>query len=504
MSKQNIKYILTLALFIVLEFSFAQSDINRLDRYSHIWTRGNECLVLEDGNILLAGKASDTIAQQQSFHLSLHNENGNILNTNFIYDSIDPLTVGFQKNMTQISENEIFYCYQGRKGDCFYYDLDDFSIYNMNAFGYIEEDSTYLVPYVIKNINDTLIISGRFVDNKTNQQSCLITKIKDKQLLSRTIINYPDYDINTHIGRAEIFCINSNNYFAYIYTDQRGPYLYHIVNDTLQNIITIDPDYYLHSAYFNEENNIILSAQKLTEEGNIRYKSMVIAEIDLEGNTIWENELESYIDRTVCYMNEVFYSTCLQTYVDRIIPAVDGDGYIYIGSEHVSEGSDQYSNAIIGKINLEGNVLWNHRYRYYDTVPGYNGFHDIEPDQYGGYIVYGDIIINDFSIVPFFTRAWLMRVDVDGLMIDTTTNTTDPILQGYHDFNVSPNPALSSIQLSKSLSNLSVLDINGQVVMNVKGDSLEMIDVSELMAGVYIIVGQGSDDKWYRAKFVKE
>ena len=503
MPNSKIKYIFTLALFVVLEFSFAQSEINRIDLYSHIWTQGHECLVLDDGNIMLAGKASDTIAQQQSFHLSLHDEEGSILNTDFIYDNIDPHFVGFQKNMIQVSENEIFYCYQGFVGDCYYYNLDDYSIYNMNTFGWIEVDSTNSIPYVIKNINDTLIISGRFVDIKTDEQKYVITKIKDKEVISKTFIDYPNYNTSSHIGRSEIFCINSNNYYAYMYTDENGPYLYHMVNDTLQNIITLDPEYYLHSGYLTDENHIVLSTHKLTTVGNIRYLSMQISEIDLEGNKIWENDLEEYIQDNICFNNGAPYGTCRETFLDKIIPAVDGNGYIYIGSEHVIEDEENFSSAIIGKIDLEGNVVWQRKYRYYDTEPAYNSFRDIEPDQYGGYIVYGDITVFDFAVAPYFHRAWLMRVDVDGLMIDTTVNTTNPNLKGYQTFTISPNPSKNYIQLSKSLDHIIVRDINGREVMSLEAIN-DQLNISSLSTGVYIITGQSNDDEWYRAKFVKE
>lgn len=504
MPKHSIRYIFTLALFVVLEFSCAQSEINRIDRYDHVWTKGNECLVLEDGNILLAGIASDTIFQQQSFHLSLHNDKGEILRNDFIYDSIYPYFVNYEDNMIQVNNDEVFYCYNGFLADCFYYNLNDYSIYNTDTFGWMEEDSINITPLVIKNVNDTLIISGQLFDAKTSERKYVITKIKDKQLLSRTVIDYPNYDGDSNLGRNEIFCVNANNYYAYIHTDLKGPYLYHMVNDSLQNIITLDPDYYLHSGYLTAENNIILSTHKLTQEGNIIYKSMKIAEIDLEGNTLWENELEDQIQKTEAIVDGVFYGTTLQTFIDKIIPAVDGNGYIYIGGEHVMEEDDNYSNAIIGKIDLEGNVLWNRKYRYYDAEPGYNSFKDIEPDQYGGYIVYGDITVFDFAVLPYFHRAWLMRVDVDGMMIDTTVNTTNPTLLGYHSFSISPNPADISIRFSKSLSNVSIRDINGRVVLSKAEVESDQVDVSGLATGIYIVLGQGVDGDWYRAKFVKE
>ncbi len=504
MPNSNIKHILTLALFLVLEFSFAQSAINRLDRYSHAWTTGNECLVLDSGEILLAGIASDTVVQQQSFHLSLHDENGEILNTGFVYDSIYIQSVRSQKNMIQINYDEIFYCYRGFFGDCYYYNLDDYAIHSMNVFGWMEEDSINSAPLVIKSINDTLVISGVIYYDKTNRYDYVITKIKDKELISKTIIELPPYETFPTIGREEIFCLSGNEQYVYIHTDLNGPYLYHVVDDVVRDTITIDPDYQLYSAYMNDDQDIVMSSPIFTDVGDINYKSMVIAKIDLEGNTIWENHLEDEIQKTISTTNGTFYSTSLHTFIDKIIPAVDGNGYIYIGSEHVKEGTDHYSNAIIGKIDEEGSVLWNRKYRYYDTVPGYNEFRDVEPDQYGGYIVYGDIESQDFGLVPYWRRAWLMRVDVDGLLIDTTVSTTNPTLQGYYSFNVSPNPAESSLGLSISLSNVSILDINGRKIMDMEETATDRVDVSGLIEGIYIVLGQGDDGDWYRAKFVKE
>lgn len=72
-------------LLIVVTISTAQSPINKIDNYGHTWVSAKECLVLNNGNIIITGSTGSTEHQQQSFHFTQLDTNGELLHSQFYY-----------------------------------------------------------------------------------------------------------------------------------------------------------------------------------------------------------------------------------------------------------------------------------------------------------------------------------------------------------------------------------------------------------------------------------
>ncbi len=90
-----------------------------------------------------------------------------------------------------------------------------------------------------------------------------------------------------------------------------------------------------------------------------------------------------------------------------------------------------------------------------------------------------------------YSAADMYRLGVDDVMIVAVPLSVEEVSES--SFSVYPNPASNLITLSNNINvlvnNVSVTDLNGRVVKNVKVDNLSVIDinVTDLSAGMYIM-----------------
>ena len=499
MNVPSIKFVFAVLLLIVATISTAQSPINKIDNYGYTWVSAQECLVLKNGNIITTGTTASNEHQQQSFHFTQLDTNGEVLHSQFYYSPSEYYFIKDKTSVIQINDSLVFYCYDSNDSQCFYYNTNTYNIDTIGIIG-LRDDGTRVRAQSINYIDSTIVMRCS-IHNPNGKDKFSIIKIKDGSVISNTEYDYPEYDeILIHI--LSFLSLSANEHYYYVSTDVSVHKLIHILNNEIVEIFSLDvvPS---SSAVIASNQTIIQPQNYFRTKGDTTFYHIGIINIDLEGNIIWENELEGKMNEVVLKIDGNFLNRWSSTFIDKIIPSAQGDGYIYIGGEYANDSLGN-TNGIIGKINLEGEVLWHREYRYDWDNDSDNEFIDVEPDGYGGYILYGTFVGQNFETGLYRPTGWLMRVDKDGLLIDTSVNTLDTAAPNYLELGISPNPAKNTIHLSQSLIQLSVLDLNGRLVHQSTDTSQSQLDISTFSSGIYFLIGQGEDGLWYRSKFVKE
>lgn len=501
MNVRRIKYVFAVLMLITAIISTAQSPINKIDNYGYTWVSAQECLVLKNGNIITTGTTGSNEHQQQSFHFTQLDTNGEVLHSQFYYSPSEYYFIWNKASTIQINDSLVLYCYDSNDSQCFYYNTNTYIIDTIGIIG-LRDDSTHVRAQSINYVDSTIVMRCS-IHNPNGKDKFSIIKVKDGSVISNTEYDYPEYDINAYHFKS-FLSLGANEHYYYISTDlSTSANLIHILDREIVDIYDLE-GISTPSAVLASNQTILQPQNYFRTKGDTTFYHVGIINIDLEGNIIWENELEGKMNEVVLKIDDNFLNLWSSTFIDKIIPSAQGDGYIYIGGEYANDSLGN-TNGIIGKINLEGEVLWHREYRYDDwDIESDNEFIDIEPDGYGGYILYGTFVGENLETGLYRPTGWLMRVDKDGLLIDTSVNTLDTEAPSYHDLGISPNPAKNTIHLSQSLNQLSVLDINGRLVHQSTDTSQSTLDTSTFSSGIYILIGQGENELWYRSKFVKE
>lgn len=501
MNNLRVKYIFILSIYWLSQSVYAQSPINDIDNYGYTSVSGYECLVLNNGNIITSGTTGSVEHQQQSFHFTQLDTDGEVIHSQFYYDPSEIYFTGRQKKgLIQVNDSLVFYCYNAIDSQCFYYNTNTHVIDTVGIIG-LRLDGTHVRSRSLNYVDSTIVMRCSIYDPNGEEKFSII-KVKDGNIISNIEYNYPETNFSP-VGNNSFLSLSINEHFYYANSDQFPGQLMHILNNEIVanhslEIITTP------AAVLASDSTIIQPQNYFRTKGDTLFNQIGIIKIDLEGNIIWENQLQEKINEVPIKVGDNFYATTIRyTFIEKMIPSAQEDGFIYIGGEYANDSLGN-SNAVIGKITTDGEVLWHREYRHDWSINSYNEFVDVEPDGYGGYIMYGTFLGQSVETQPNRKTGWLMRVDKDGLLIDTTVNTTNPPLQEFRNLSISPNPAETMIKLSESLSNLSVLDINGQTQFRMKDEHTDQVDISSLLSGLYIILGQDTKGDWYRSKFVKK
>jgi len=502
MNNPGVKFIFILSIYWLSQSVYAQSTINDIDNYGYTSVSGYECLVLNNGNIITSGTTGSVEHQQQSFHFTQLDTDGDILHSQFYYDTTEIFFTGRRtKGLAQINDSLVFYCYRATDSQCFYFNTSTNIIDTIGIVG-LRPDSTHVRANSINYVDSTIILRCS-IYNPNGKEKFSIIKVKDGNIISNIEYDIPEYDFSPGENYS-FLSITANEHYHYINTDISPTLLIHILNGEIvatHNLETIIPT---RAAVLASDSAILQPQNYFRTKGDTLFNQIGIIKFDLEGNILWENKLSEKINEVPIRVGDNFYATTIRyTFIEKMIPSAQNDGFIYIGGEYANDSLGN-SNAVIGKITTDGELLWHREYRHDWSINSYNEFVDVEPDGYGGYIMYGTFLGQSVETQPNRKTGWLMRVDKDGLLIDTSVNNTNPPLQEFRSLSISPNPAGSIIRLSKSLSNLSVLDINGQASISIKDTYTNKIDIPSLPKGLYIIIGQDEKGDWYRSKFVKQ
>jgi hypothetical protein len=173
----------------------------------------------------------------------------------------------------------------------------------------------------------------------------------------------------------------------------------------------------------------------------------------------------------------------------QIIPSTDGEGYIVLGEDYITDSLGTYIAATLSKIAHDGSLVW---VKYYNS--GYNGIHRTYDVQtyLDGYIFVGDVFnLVDFPEDNTSFYGWMVYVNKDGDFDKLSSNIGIP-LDVNLKFNLYPNPTADILYIKEDLDQgysydkLEIIDIIGQSMIKLPNKG-KRIDISVLQAGQYFI-----------------
>lgn len=464
--------------------------IDRIDRFGYSWSHGYNVKVL-DSMIIGMGTAK-RVNTPQGMHMTSYDMSGNIDSSYYLYDStfFRPVTPNDFHDIVDLGEGRIFSCVSAGVRVCYEYD-----VYN-NAFISIDTISEGKYSNRLSRVSAV---------EEYNEIKYVFTSTVPLENAELAILAYGADTTLTVFGEAsgtittrELMVTGVDEWYASCRRDGI-PYLYKRKNGEITNLGIVPKNEGSYgtgvrtSAYIADEGIFILLAARF-EENDVAYWG--VTKVDTIGNTLWKRTFENELN-----IEEVNPVARSWSFLRGLIPAVENDGVVFVGSEYIRDtDTTGYGNGVIGKLDYEGNILWLRKYRNVVGADYRNIIYDIDYDSYGGYVTYGTVRYP--YIDPWSRSAWLMRLDKDGLPIDTTTNTVE-IETLVEQLLVYPNPSNSTITLPSevSLDHVDIYTIAGGHL-----GSYPCIDktvlIADLPSGTYILKAE-KNKKSYVAKFVK-
>ncbi|MCF8235187.1 MAG: T9SS type A sorting domain-containing protein [Bacteroidales bacterium] len=258
-----------------------------------------------------------------------------------------------------------------------------------------------------------------------------------------------------------------------------------------------------HQAFVaNSNNNTIIVGMNIADEpvGTTEYNGRItLAELDIEGNIIWEKKYGSkhYLSRLYCVI----------TLENNSIIAT---GYHYTDFPH--------TEGWILKTSSEGDSIWMRNYDYADlSIYSDNWLFDIKATFDGGLIACGDVKPHDPD--PGNQDAWVLKLDSNGC---DTPNCDPTVIMPIQIANrgsieVFPNPADKQFVVRCSPDNyrefverncvIQVFDLFGRKVKEIKvpkGKEQIIVNVENWKRGLYLLRVSSGDGYAESVKVVIE
>lgn len=455
--------------------------IDRIDRFEGIRAIGYNLLVLD--TMIIGSGLLTRDSFPQGLYFASHNREGSILTYEYHYDSIQNsvFAPNLQHDLIPWNDSLLFACTNsiGTDDVCF--------MYNYFTHKFVSTDTT------IRKYGE-FFFNGTELDSYGSNHFVLGNHQKpewEQGIRNLAVINYGSVDTTLTtfaeqsfgLGAVDIFATGEDEWFVLANRDNDIE-LYRKVNGEVRlvrQILSNNP-YFTASARtgtYVPDIGIFLVCYA-TPTGK---PSRALAMVDTLGVEQWRLSLEDYIS-----VHEIFHRG-IRTFIKNMIPSADGDGIVFAGAEYIQESDTlEYAYGIVGKVDYDGNMQWLRRYRHVVGDKYENQFQDLALDGYGGYMLYGTV---DYAYVdPWSHSAWLVRVDADGLLIDTTTSTVE-ITTLVDRLQVYPNPSSGEFFLKGDTypTTLQVYTMLGELLAEVdtKGGT---VDLSVLPAGKYVLKGR--------------
>lgn len=180
------------------------------------------------------------------------------------------------------------------------------------------------------------------------------------------------------------------------------------------------------------------------------------------------------------------------------------DGYTMMGGYREPFGGVNQRKAWIMKVDNEFQQDW-YTELSYDDAPGNAHYpYDMEQTSDGGYVVVGAYR----NSADFYDRTWLVKVDACG---DLVWQGCEPVGTGEYQFvdtklKVYPNPAqeMISIELEEDFdpSSVQLTNMLGEIVF--KTEFEEVIDLSKLESGLYVLQIKNQEGEVLTKKLIVE
>ncbi len=180
------------------------------------------------------------------------------------------------------------------------------------------------------------------------------------------------------------------------------------------------------------------------------------------------------------------------------------------GNNYWAAGWQGYQNTIevygfISKYDLEGNIIKNREYQFYEDIVGFNHLYKIVfIPQDSGFICIGytQYVSQDSASNQ---HAWLVKTDKYGCIVQDCQLTGLEDKQGMQELSIFPNPSQNVffINSSQEIKNVSVFTINGKRILQHNVNStFAKIDLTDFSSGIYFVEVQ-TEKETVRKKLVK-
>jgi hypothetical protein len=184
---------------------------------------------------------------------------------------------------------------------------------------------------------------------------------------------------------------------------------------------------------------------------------------------------------------------------------------IKAGNNYWAAGSQTFPNSIerngfISNYDLEGNIIKNREYQFYEDIVGFNHLYKIVfTPQDSGFICIGytQYVSQDSASNQ---HAWLLKTDKYGCIVQDCQLTGLEEIQELQELNVFPNPSQNVfyINASQEIKNVSVFTINGKrILQDNLNSTFSRIDLTDFSSGIYFVEVQTEKGEMIRRKLVK-
>jgi len=175
---------------------------------------------------------------------------------------------------------------------------------------------------------------------------------------------------------------------------------------------------YFHSIIEDSEGNYVAVGYTDSDDyditdGNNGFRDALIVKFDTEGNVIW--------DKTIGGSDWDYFSSIIEDNEGNYVAV----GFTGSNDYDITDGNNGYADALIVKIDTEGNVIWD------KTIGGSKSEHfdSIIEDSEGNYVAVGFTASNDYEITDGnngFSDALIVKFDTEGNVIwDKTIGGSD-------------------------------------------------------------------------------
>ncbi len=186
---------------------------------------------------------------------------------------------------------------------------------------------------------------------------------------------------------------------------------------------------------------------------------------------------------------------------EQIVKAQDGN-YVSGGVYGVGSSFLESSSAYLAKVNTEGELLWQRKYKYFDLGNDQHELRDLKATSDGGFIFCGEAKGTDEDnpeVTGPYQQGWLVKVDSYGCLVEgchLSDNVSEIEKQENKEyFKVGPIPASQFLNIyqAQQVSPLAVYelyDFQGRLIKAIPiadlGTTL-MVDISDLSSGNYVL-----------------
>ena len=151
---------------------------------------------------------------------------------------------------------------------------------------------------------------------------------------------------------------------------------------------------------------------------------------------------------------------------------------------------------MIGKVDLNGNLLWHRVYRDFneDGSPRFKYLYSLTELSDGSIVAGGNAINEIGNLIDY--NGWILKVDENGCLTDDDceneiVNITTSVKETVETplLNLYPNPVevILNVEISTNyqLEKIEIIDSKGMLISQV--DSSDSIDTSALSNGIYFL-----------------